>query len=288
MIPATSTQPGPFFGAVGLIIERNDRGNVCTDDVENYIDGVGHLLSVTGRDWPVLPEHAVLTISGVEPFAVKAPLARWAETATRYGLLPQLVTSGTWATDSAIAEAEIGRLQGLVNVIVISASDHPDTDGDLAWVEWLVLACRSARIRTCITCNATDDARLLRQLAGLPSVNVNTTMIQVLPSVPVGQAPSMAVRSFRPCATRFALMISSNGPVYPCSRGHGCKHLRLGDLRAEPLESIVARAVANPTLRALWHKGPHHANPVAAVDARYLSECDYHIDRLASEEASAA
>ena len=96
------------------------------------------------------------------------------------------------------------------------------------------------------------------------------------------------------CAELMGFVIVPGGDVYPCSSGIGFAQLRLGNIEAEAIESVVRRAMADDALRRLHDNGPFYlyeacaeSGESARLAAGYVSACQFHRHVLADPTLAA-
>lgn len=222
--------------------------------IARYRDGHVHFLSLTGG----------------EPFFDVPTLRRLSEHAASLGLLVSVATNGFWATSRERATEVLRGLPG-VRVLSVSTDVYHQAFIGLDRVCNVVQAAAACGVpcRVAVCTESRTDPGYLATLGELAEFtdprDIDTTI-----TFSAGRALTrlgMGARRTADRPPRVACTAAATPVIMPNGRVLGCvgplvascsdHPLVLGDLREEPLESILDRAQQNAVLHALRAFGPH-------------------------------
>jgi len=288
-----------YFGAVGLFLGNGSTASwqIPVEKACEYLDRMGEFqASSAATELACLPIPTGLYVSGAEPFAQIDDLERLLDCALRNRMLAELVTTVSWVDSQGTANSVIERFAKKVHLLTVVTSQADSERYGLARLEHLLGALREFDINTSIRCSIGPGEPFPREVLALEVVNCDTSVIRVEPRAgasadgaewPAGYLLPAPPRYAR-CAELMGFVIVPGGDVYPCSSGIGFSQLRLGNIEAEPIESVVRRTMADAALRKLHDKGPYYLYELcsesadsARLAAGDVSACQFHRHVLA-------
>jgi hypothetical protein len=202
-------------------------------------------------------------ITGGEAFLRPEPLLRMFEEARRAGYREIITTTNaTWARNPARAHHVAGQLSaaGLTRIAISWDYWHQPYIRP-AWVEHCINACADAGIECQLRLVTSRHHGAQEALQALdPAVLDRVDRISGNPVQPIGRAavtldPAEVFQSGEltgSCHNTLSVTVNAWGNVFPCCSGFDQTTARLiGNVRDEPLPSIVARMGHTPLIRVL-------------------------------------
>lgn len=209
-----------------------------------------------------------VTVSGGESFLDFKYLLSVAEAARSSALLFRVVTNGSFATSSGLAESRINSLASIgIEAVSLSWDQYHSQFIDPDRIKNVIRACRKRGVSVRLTAVVSKMSNLYSALELLGDDAFELPISQVK-CLPVGRAEKK-VRSEhllepspsdmrRACRADFdTLSLTPNGDVFPCCAVGGFTDgIRLGRYPDEPIESLLIRRDRDLFWVALASQGP--------------------------------
>mgnify|MGYP006271493659 FL=1 len=210
-------------------------------------------------------------LTGGEPFYDLQNLALVSDHAGQAGLLVSVETNAGWAGTLEAAVLTLNQLPAISKISLSTGAQHqrfiPLTHISNAAIAAELLG---RRYEVFVATEGEQDEQYLATCKELEKV-MPASRIKAVVNYPAGRAkrPESGIRlstssapSEKPCAKPFKPLILPDGRVMACSgpvhhyRKPSCP-LCLGNLRKEPLETVLNRAANRRLLHLVWNWGPH-------------------------------